>query len=134
MGFLTTLPHEFSHYLIALILGGRPEGIYLIPRKVKAGEYIHWTFGSVNARINSFTGFFIGIAPVIYLVASYFLAKYYFLYFDWDFRNILIFFFIEWVLIENGIPSFDDLKIALSSYKGLFVFLVFISVSLVISL
>lgn len=127
MGFFTTLPHEIAHFIVALILGGKPHGIYLIPRKVEAGEYVYWTFGSIRAYTNKFTGFFIGIAPVIWLVVGFFLAKYYFYYFPANFWYIVLFFFIEWILIENGIPSREDLKIAFSSIWGLLTFLAIIA-------
>ena len=126
MGFFTTLPHELAHYIVALILGGRPFGLYLFPKKVEAGGYIHWTFGSVNAYVNSFNGFFIGIAPIIWLVIGYFVAKYYFYYVDVSFFSVILFFLIEWILIENGLPSKTDLDIAFSSSVGVIIF--FISV------
>jgi hypothetical protein len=130
IGFFTTLPHEISHYIVALLLGGRPQGISLIPKKVETSNYTYWTFGSVTAQTNKFTGFFVGIAPAIYLVASYFVAKYYFYYYPAELKEIVLFFFIEWILIENGIPSKEDLKIAFSSYIG---FLVFFSAILLVA-
>jgi len=121
MGFLTTLPHELAHFIVALILGAKPKGITLIPRKIETPAGTYWTFGSVKAYTNNFSGFFVGIAPIINLFIGVFVAEYFFSYKEFTLENIIFFFFIEWILIENGIPSSTDLKIAFSSYIGLIV-------------
>jgi len=118
MGFFTTFFHELAHYLIALILGGRPKELSIIPKKMEYEGYIYYTFGNVNAYANKFTGFFIGIAPVIWLIAGYFLAKWYFYFFEADFLHTELFFILEWILVENGLPSKSDLKIAFQSIWG----------------
>jgi len=103
MGFFTTFLHELAHYLFALILGGKPQGLYLIPKKVEYNGVIYWTFGSVKAYTNKFTGFFIGIAPLMWLVAAFFLAKNVG-YFEGDFWHMMLFFFLAvigwWILKE----------------------------------
>ena len=124
MGFLTTLPHEAAHYLVAALLGGRPQGLSIIPKKVEYNGYVYWSFGNVRAYANKFTGFFIGIAPIIWLIAGYFLAKYYFLFFSLNEASILVFFIIEWIMIENGIPSREDIKEALKSSWGALFFII----------
>ncbi len=124
MGFLTTLPHEIAHYLVAALLGGRPQGLSIIPKKTEHNGYVYWSFGNVRACANKFTGFFIGIAPVIWLIAGYFIAKYYFLFFSLNEASILGFFLIEWIMIENGIPSREDIKEALKSTWGALFFMI----------
>ncbi len=112
MGLFTTLPHELAHYIVALILGGRPEGIYLIPKKIEKGGVIYYTFGSVKSYINGLTAFFIGFAPLLWLLAGFFLAK------NWEIKSFIdleTFFILEWIFITNAIPSKTDLKIAFSS-------------------
>lgn len=132
INFLTTSLHEIMHYLIALILGGRPTGFSLIPKKRKIGNLVYWEFGSVVAYTNRFNAFFIGIAPILNIVVAYFIWKYYFFYIKPNILSILFFYFVEWVLINNGIPSKQDLKVALKGYIGwifsisIFVFLFFL--------
>jgi len=115
MGVFTTLPHELAHYLVALALGGKPEGIYLIPRKIEANGTVYYTFGSVKCHTNGFTVFFIGLAPLLWLVAAYYAARY------WEIENLkdeVLFFLTEWIFITNAIPSKTDLKVAFSSVWG----------------
>ena len=128
MGFLTTLPHEAAHYITAFILGAKPQGLSIVPKKVEYSGYVYWSFGNVRAYANKFTGFFVGIAPVIWLIVGFFIAKYYFYYFRTNTVSILGFFFIEWIMIENGIPSREDLKIAFRSFWGVLFFFMIIMI------
>lgn len=62
--FLATFPgtllHEFAHYLVAHLMGGRPEPMDLVPRK----ENNRWTLGSVSFYPNWKNGAFVALAPL----------------------------------------------------------------------
>ena len=70
--FIGVFLHELSHYLVALILNGKPKMPNLLPtrRKVYIDGIPHylWTLGYVEARnSNAFNSFFIGFAPIFIL-------------------------------------------------------------------
>ena len=114
-GILTTFPHELAHYIVAFITGGKPEGISLLPKKEIENGNIYWRLGYVRAYIGKINGFWIGIAPIVWIIVGFLVAKYFFMYFEVNCMNTLLFYFIEYLCITNGIPSKQDLKVAFSS-------------------
>ena len=62
---LVTLPgtalHEFSHYVVALILGGAPSFPSLLPTRTEKG----WKLGHVAFRAGHVRAMFVGMAPLL---------------------------------------------------------------------
>lgn len=110
-----TLAHELCHLLLGLVLGGRPEGFNLLPRRRERG----WELGSVAfGRIAWYNAFFIGMAPLLLLPAAYALAR-------WRLEGALAFGWPEALavyLIANlayaALPSWQDCRIAARSPVG----------------
>ncbi len=127
--FLGVVLHELSHYIVALLLNGKPELPSLIPKRevyYKGGmEHTLWILGHVKVRnLNSFNKFFIGLAPALILIPSaFYIYLYFFDWFKYDPRNLFLFYLILYLLLYNAMPSSQDLKIASEGYLGFFVFL-----------
>jgi hypothetical protein len=123
-GILTTFPHEFAHFIVALLTGARPTGLTIIPKKQLVNGVEYWTMGSVQAYINKLNGVFIGLAPLLWLLAGYFISKYYFLYFEANLINTIIFYITIYLCITNGIPSGQDLKVVFNSHWWLILIII----------
>lgn len=121
-GVIDTLPHEISHWLVASITGGRPYGFSIIPKKRVSldGQRYIWDFGSVSAYVAFYNAFLIGLAPLFLLIVAFFVFMNYFNYMPNTWWSILLFYFILYVLIENSIPSAQDIKVAFSQNSWLF--------------
>ena len=56
-----TALHEFSHYLVALVLGGSPAFPSLLPTRTEKG----WRLGHVQFRAGHLRAMFVGVAPLL---------------------------------------------------------------------
>lgn len=110
-----TLAHELCHLALGLVLGGRPAGFNLLPRRNERG----WELGSVSFnRITWYNAFFIGLAPLLLLPAAYALARWRLggaLAFGWP--EILAVYLIA-NLVYAALPSWQDCRIAARSPIG----------------
>lgn len=61
-----TVMHELSHFIVALLLGGRPTGFSLWPRR----EGNRWRLGSVTARATMLSAAPTALAPLLWLFAA----------------------------------------------------------------
>lgn len=109
----STLLHEVSHWLVALLLGARPSFPSIIPKKDKEG----WILGSVRFTLNPLTAALIALAPL------------------WLLGGFVAFMLLEgwhesaewWVgvlmgnMIVGSFPSRADWSIALKNPLGLLV-------------
>lgn len=79
-----TVLHELSHYLVALISGGRPTSFSIIPRsqsiEISGGTRKVWTLGSVGFHPNMVSAVPTALAPLLYLPAAGYLYVH---WFDW---------------------------------------------------
>ena len=132
--FAGTFLHELSHFIVSLFLGGRPMVPYLFPHKkelYKDGlRYEYWVLGVVLSRsVNAFNAFYIGLAPVLLLVPVAFYV--YMNWFSWfnegSFRDYILFYLAEFILLYNALPSLQDIKVALSGWLGAIFFIVLLT-------
>ena len=56
-----TALHEFSHFLVALVLGGSPSFPSLLPVRTETG----WHLGHVRFRAGHVRAMFVGLAPLL---------------------------------------------------------------------
>jgi hypothetical protein len=115
-----TFLHELAHFVVALILNGRPVGFSLLPKRYGTG----WILGSVevsNARW--YNALPIAMAPLSLFLGAYFLDVWYnsmfivkTLWRDLTYLMVLV------ILVENAIPSIQDFKVAFSNIFGVLFF------------
>jgi hypothetical protein len=63
----STVAHELSHFLVALLLGCRPSGFSLIPKRLSQN---HWQLGSVTFTPGKLSTGFVALAPLWVLGAA----------------------------------------------------------------
>lgn len=65
-----TLCHELAHLGVGLLVGARPQGLSLVPRKVRvAGQAVYWQLGSVTlARLRWYNAAPAALAPLLLLL------------------------------------------------------------------
>jgi len=125
-----TIMHELSHFIVGLVLNGKPTSFSLIPKKEKNG----YTLGSVGFKnITFYNSIFIGLAPLLLLPLSIFFA---FLslkeleIFMNDFSNYkafsmyFLYSYLLFTALVSTIPSGPDIKNGIFSKAG-FIGLIF---------
>jgi len=117
--FTSTFFHELSHYLISLLLGGKPIDFKIIPKKqvFKKDGNIHtyWELGYVTTtNFNWFNAFPISFAPLLLVPIAFFLYVNFFLSIEQTLLNTLIMYFILYSLISSSLPSMTDVRLGLS--------------------
>ena len=110
----STVAHELCHYL-GIFIGGKPVSFDVFPKRNPSGGY---TLGSVQfVGLNWLNSFFIGMAPVLILVALYYLAPQQ----GSPLNSYLLYWLIVGIFYAGGIPSKQDFKIALINGWPVFV-------------
>lgn len=110
-----TLLHEWAHFLVALILNGKPSGFKVLPKK-EGGAVVLGTVDISNP--NAFNAFPISFAPVLLLVLSYQASLIFAT--EYDVNPLSHFFYVgfQTLLIMSAFPSRQDWKVALSYPVG----------------
>jgi hypothetical protein len=102
-----TALHEFSHYAVALCLGGRPEFPSLLPQRTERG----WRLGHVRFRAGHLRAMFVGLAPLLLAPLAYWWAITLFAH-----AAMPIYVLYAWIvaaLLQACFPSPADWKLAL---------------------
>lgn len=103
--------HELTHLVVALITGGRPHNVNLIPVKSKEDR---WIYGSVQFYPTWFNGSLVALAPFLLMGCAYYL---FFEVLHAEGADVL---FMERLplllaiamLLKSGLPSKEDWAIA----------------------
>ena len=102
-----TALHEFSHYAVALCLGGRPEFPSLLPQRTERG----WRLGHVRFRPGHLRAMFVGLAPLLLAPLAYWWAITLFVH-----AAMPLYLLHGWIvaaLLQACFPSPADWKLAL---------------------
>lgn len=118
-----TFLHEMAHFIVALLLNGRPVGFSLFP--VRHGD--EWMLGSVEVKnVTWYNAIPIAMAPLTLFVGAYYLDLWYIsflpiktIWSDLGYIMALV------VLIENAIPSMRDIQVASSNAIGIVFYISF---------
>jgi len=125
--------HEFTHFITSFFLNGKPTNFNILPSYTTNKDVTYWNFGSVfHSNATWYNSVFIGFAPVSLFYVSYFIEKNFFLYFNYNLVNYLIYLFLMVITIINAIPSKQDFKFAFRSYYSTLFSLFIIITSLII--
>ena len=117
---LITLPgtffHELSHLIVSLLTNGKPISFTIIP-KIRNGYII---LGEVkSANIRWYNAFFIGIAPLLLIIQSFYIY-YMIVTNNYNYLTNIILIFLSANLLYSSIPSKQDLKVGMLSLYPLF--------------
>ena len=103
-----TALHEFSHFAVALVLGGAPSFPSLLPRRTEAGT---WQLGHVQFRAGHLRAMFVGLAPLLLAPLAWWWATTFLVGAPWP-----IYALHAWIvaaLVQAFWPSKTDWKLAL---------------------
>lgn len=101
--FPSTLIHEISHAILAVVTRSGISGFSLLPKRIDGG----WMLGSVQcSRIGMFSAFPIGLAPLINLPLAW--LAYHRL-------HNLTGYILTFILLTAAIPSDQDCKVAFAT-------------------
>lgn len=108
-----TIAHELTHLVLGWVTGGRPRGFNIIPRR-RGNSYI---LGSVTlANVRWYNGLFIGLSPLLLFPAAALLIQWRVtLPHTLNFPDEMIWAYCAATLINGGVPSIQDIRIAASS-------------------
>jgi len=107
MFFIGTFMHELAHFTVGLITFGFPYKFSIIPHK---GEVENsYVMGHVKCySMRWYNIFWISMAPLLLLPLSFFVFKYFFVYFESTTLNFIIWIFILVSMVFSSIPSSTD--------------------------
>jgi hypothetical protein len=108
----STLLHELSHFIVALLTRSKPSGLDLVPRRL--GE--SWTLGSVLFVPGVFSAAFVALAPLSLWALTFYLATWA-VGQSWPEQVVSGMLFST--LVQGGCPSRVDLAVALRYPGGL---------------
>ena len=117
--------HEFSHFIVGLILGAKPVKFSIIPNKANnsAGE-VHFK------NIRFFNAFPTAFAPIIGgLLGVYVVYEYYFLY-ENDALMKFAYVYLMVIFARTALPSGQDVKVAFLYPLGALMYLSIVFLSL----
>ena len=101
-----TALHEFSHYAVALCLGGKPEFPSLLPQRTEGG----WRLGHVRFRAGHLRAMFVGLAPLLLAPLAWWWAQ------TWLPHSLMPLYVLHvWIvaaLLQACFPSPADWKLA----------------------
>ncbi|PNG49969.1 MULTISPECIES: hypothetical protein [unclassified Variovorax] len=110
----STVAHELSHFVVALLLGCRPAGFSLIPKRVRDN---YWELGSVTFTPGKLSTGFVALAPLWVLGA----ASYWILWLRPSSAAIgeeLLWGMVGGITAWAAIPSSTDVAVALRYPAG----------------
>lgn len=130
---LSVLMHELSHFIVSLVMLGKPKGLTIIPvkREYETAQSIHthWEFGNViSTNVNFFNSFYVGLAPLLLIPIAYAVYNSFFIYMDYTSLNIILLHLIVFVVISNAIPSSVDIRLAFSHKVGVLLNIVLLAI------
>jgi len=114
-----TILHEFLHFIIGLLLNGKPVGFSLIPKK----SYSGYILGSVSFRnITFYNAVPIALAPLLAIIPVIYLFN------TIQYQNELIvqifYGYLIWAFIQCAIPSIQDINVMFSSPVGIVFYII----------
>lgn len=116
-----TILHEFLHFIVGLILNGKPVGFSLFPKKTSSG----YILGSVSFKnITFYNAFPIAIAPVLSILPAFYLFS--LLQADISFELKLFYIYLIWTFIKCSLPSDQDIKIMFMYPLGVVIYVTII--------
>lgn len=105
-----TIMHELAHFVIALLLGGRPSGFSLWPRREAGG----WRLGSVTARATLLSAAPTALAPLLWLLIGGILLAFRSELAGESLARLCGVYLVVYLCVAASIPSWQDLHVAVT--------------------
>jgi len=118
-----TIMHELSHFMMALLLGGRPTGFSLWPRR----EGNRWRLGSVTARLTLISAVPTALAPLVWLLIGLVILNEKETLSHGSLHLLAAVYLAVYLCVSASIPSWQDIKVALTHPLSLFIWIFMIT-------
>jgi hypothetical protein len=105
-----TIMHELAHFSVALLLGGRPSGFSLWPKREGGG----WRLGSVTARATLLSAAPTALAPLLWLLAGGVLLAFRSELAGGSLPQLGSIYLGAYLCVAASIPSWQDLNVAVT--------------------
>ncbi len=104
-----TITHELAHYMTALMLGGKPTGFSLWPKR----ENGMWRLGSVTARATLLSAAPTALAPLLWLLVGGLLLVERTALTGESMPMLCCIYLAAYICVAASIPSWQDIKVAI---------------------
>lgn len=119
-----TFLHELAHYLMAIVLNAKPSSFSLLPKRTING----WILGHVEVQNPTWYNLLpIGFAPLSLFVGAFYANAWYSSIPEHTIWSDLLYLLALVILIENAIPSWQDVKIAVGNLLGVIAYSMLLS-------
>lgn len=109
--------HEMAHLVVGVVLGARPTLFDFCPTRGRDGGYM---MGRVRFKnITWFSAAPIGVAPLLLIIPAFYLDRLIAPWLPAGFAGVVTLISLKALLIENALPSTQDLKCMISEPGGL---------------
>ncbi len=117
-----TFLHETMHALVGGLLNAQPCNFSIFPRRSMDGGYV---MGSVAFRnITGYNAVPAALAPLLLLPMGYYLDKLILPMMPATLGNYLLYVLLQTIIIENAVPSVQDMRVAGHDFMGVILYLV----------
>lgn len=118
--FIGTFFHEMAHFLVSLVLVGKPVWFSIIPSSSIENGKKYYTLGYVTSNnVRWWNVFFISMAPFLLMPLSFWIYGHFFEYFERNLATYFLYIYVVVSLVFSSIPSGVDFK-NLSNNKFVF--------------
>lgn len=117
-----TLLHETMHAVVGGILNAQPCNFSIFPRRSMDGGYV---MGSVAFRnITGYNAVPAALAPLLLLPIGYYIDKLLLPIMPATLGNYFLYVLLQTIIIENAVPSVQDMRVAGHDWLGVILYLV----------
>lgn len=117
-----TFLHESMHAFVGGILNAQPCNFSILPRRSMEGGYV---MGSVSFRnITAYNAVPAALAPLLLLPIGYYFDKLVLPIMPATLGNYLLYVLLQTIIIENAVPSVQDMRVAGHDFLGVILYLV----------
>lgn len=118
-----TILHEMMHFVIGYFLNARPCNFTILPRRSVDGGYVMGAVGFRN--ITFYNAVPAAMAPLLLLPIGYYVNELVLPLMPATLLNYVLYVLLQTIIIENAVPSSQDVRVATSSFPGLLLYTVF---------
>lgn len=105
-----TFFHELAHFTVGLLIMAMPYKFSILPQRADVNG-VAYTMGHVKfLNLNWFNVFWTSMAPLLLLPLSFYVYKYFFVFFDYTLLNFFIWIYLIVSLVFSSIPSSVDFR------------------------
>lgn len=118
-----TILHETAHFLVGYLLNAQPCNFTILPRRSVEGGYVMGAVGFRN--ITFYNAVPSAMAPLLLLPIGYYVNEIILPMMPATLPNYILYVLLQTIIIENAVPSPQDVRVATCSFAGVLLYTVF---------